>query len=37
VSQFNLSLRWRRRIVRAYELLLCAMLLGIAVSAGWPN
>jgi hypothetical protein len=35
-SSFHLSLRWRRRIVRAYELTLCGMLLAIAVAAGWP-
>jgi len=34
---FRLSLRWRRRIVRAYELALCALLVALAFSAIWPG
>lgn len=33
---FQLPLRWRRRLVRAYEFTLCGMLLALGVMAAWP-
>lgn len=31
------SLRWRRRVLRAYEIALCGVLVGIGVAAAWPG
>lgn len=36
-NPFRMSLRWRRRVVRAYELTLCGMLVALGVSAAWPH
>jgi len=33
----RLSQRWRRRIVRAYELTLCGMLVALGLAAAWPD
>ncbi|MDB5753435.1 MAG: hypothetical protein JWP65_3856 [Ramlibacter sp.] len=35
-SPFHLSLRWRRRILRAYELVLCGLLVALGLAAAWP-
>ncbi|QJW83562.1 hypothetical protein HK414_03745 [Ramlibacter terrae] len=33
---FHLSQRWRRRILRGYELTLCGMLVALGFAAAWP-